>query len=128
MVLLQNGVAGAKAKLPLSKETYKKIAMVGPNANATMNLLSGYAWTPGWSPGAPLLVSPLSAMRAKWGASAVSYAVGCNVSDVDNKGNVTPPAVVAQAMATAEQTAKAADVIVLGLGLCGDNYGGGKCS
>ena len=111
MVLLQNGVAGAKAKLPLSKGIYKKVAMVGPNANATMNLLSGYHGSP------PFLVSPLAAMRAKWGGeSAVLYSVGCNVSDVDNKGNVTPAAVVQAAIDAATKTAVAADVTVLGLG------------
>jgi beta-glucosidase-like glycosyl hydrolase len=111
VVLLQNGVAGAKAKLPLSKGIYKKVAMVGPNANATMNLLSGYHGSP------PFLVSPLAAMRAKWGGeSAVLYSVGCNVSDVDNKGNVTPAAVVQAAIDAATKTAVTADVTVLGLG------------
>ena len=95
IVLLQNGVAGAAAKLPLSKSSAKRIAMVGPNANASMNLLSGYHGS------APFLVSPLQAMRKKWGAANVAYSVGCNVSDVDNKGNVTPPAIVKAAIAAA---------------------------
>jgi hypothetical protein len=42
-----------------------------------------------------------------------------------NQGNVTPPAVVAAAISAAVAVAKTADAVVLGLGLCGDNYGGG---
>jgi beta-glucosidase len=44
----------------------------------------------------------------------VVYAVGCNAS-----GPATP------ALDEAVDLAKTADVVVLGLGLCGDNYGGG---
>ena len=89
---------------------YKTIAMVGPNANASMNLLSGYHGSP------PFLVSPVAAMRAKIGEAAVSYSVGCNVSDVDNRGIATPAAVVQAAIAAAIKTANAADITVLGLG------------
>ena len=64
-------------------------------------------------------------MRAKWGAENVLYSVGCNVSNVTNKGNATPAAVIQKAIADATKTAERADAIVLGLGLCGDNYGGG---
>ena len=110
VVLLQNNAPDAKAKLPLSKEQYKTVAMIGPNANATMNLLSGYHGS------SPFLVSPLAAMRAKFGEQAVSYSVGCNVSDVDNKGTATPAAVVQAAIEAATKTASAADVTVLGLG------------
>ena len=42
--------------------------MIGPNADAKMNLLSGYHGDP------PLLVSPLSAMRSAAGGRAVNYA------------------------------------------------------
>jgi hypothetical protein len=65
------------AKLPLSKDAYRTVAMVGPNANASMNLLSGYHGD------APFLVSPLEAMSAKWGSENVHYSVGCNMSDKD---------------------------------------------
>jgi beta-glucosidase-like glycosyl hydrolase len=62
VILLQNGdgSGGAKVKLPLSKAKYETLAMIGPNANASMNLLSGYHGSP------PFLVSPLQAMRKKW--------------------------------------------------------------
>ena len=45
----------------------KRTAMC-PNADAKMNLLSGYHGDP------PLLVSPLSAMRSAAGGRAVNYA------------------------------------------------------
>ena len=100
MVLLQNGKVGAGVHLPLSKATSGRIAMLGPNANASMNLLSGYHGSP------PLLVSPLQAMQRKWGAGNVIYSVGCNVSDVDNRGNITPPAIVQASIATAMAMAR----------------------
>jgi hypothetical protein len=117
VVLLQNNDVedeSTHAKLPLSKDVYKTVAMVGPNANASMNLLSGYHGD------SPFLISPLQAMSAKWGSSNVQYSVGCNMSDKDpaqSSVHITIPAAVA--------AAKVADVTVLGLGLCGDNYGGG---
>jgi beta-glucosidase-like glycosyl hydrolase len=123
VILLQNNNnshSRSKARLPLDRGSLKSVAMVGPNANASMNLLSGYS-----AHEAPLLVSPLSAMRKVWGARAVTYSLGANVSTVDNHGNATPPEVVAAAITAAVATAKAADITVMGLGLCGDNYGGG---
>ena len=60
VVLLQNGASGAKLKLPLTQAAYPTVAMIGPNANASMNLLSGYHGSP------PFLVSPLEAMRQAW--------------------------------------------------------------
>eukprot|EP00658_Telonema_sp_P-2_P002593 TRINITY_DN10976_c0_g1_i1.p1 TRINITY_DN10976_c0_g1~~TRINITY_DN10976_c0_g1_i1.p1 ORF type:complete len:580 (+),score=146.98 TRINITY_DN10976_c0_g1_i1:105-1742(+) len=114
VVLLQNNVLGAKAKLPLSKTKYKTVGMLGPNANASMNLLSGYHGSP------PFLVSPLAGMSHKWGSANVKYSLGCNVSI-----NQTPPEEVQAEIDRAVQVSKEVDVIVLGLGLCGDNYGGG---
>ena len=106
VVLLQNGagseVGDAALRLPLDKAKHKIVAMVGPMANASMNLLSGYHGSP------PFLTSPLDAMRAAWGESAVLYAVGCNVSDADAG---TPPGI-----AEAVEVAKKADVVVIGLG------------
>ena len=58
------------------------------------------------------------------GADKVLYSVGSNVSAVDNNGKVTPPAVVKAAIDAAAAVANKADAIILGLGLCGDNYGG----
>ena len=70
LVLLQNNRSGAAGKplLPLSLRNNASIAMIGPNANAKMNLLSGYHGDP------PLLVSPLAAMRSAAGGRAVNYA------------------------------------------------------
>lgn len=110
VTLLQNGARG-QLVLPLSKAEHKVVAMIGPMANASMNLLSGYHGTP------PFLVSPLDAMRATWESDNVLYHVGCNVSD--------PTPGTAPSIAAAVEVAKTADVVVLGLGLCGDNYGGG---
>eukprot|EP00038_Savillea_parva_P007576 m.171063 g.171063 ORF g.171063 m.171063 type:complete len:884 (-) comp13331_c0_seq1:2752-5403(-) len=101
--------------LPITKARYPCVAMMGPMANASMNLLSGYHGSP------PFLVSPLAAMQAAWGGSDnVIYHVGCNVSDTGPTAGG-----MSASIAAAVTAAKEADVIVLGLGLCGDNYGGG---
>lgn len=52
------------------------------------------------------------------------YSRGCNASDDRGK---TPPAVVEAGLAAAVAVAGAKDVdaVIIGLGLCGDNYGGG---
>ena len=127
IILLQNG-AGADAahpsavRLPLSPQRYKRLAVLGPNANASMNLLSGYS---GAAP-PDLLVSPLDHLGRIWSAAggSVVYARGCNVSD--DRG-ATPPAVVKAGLDAAVAAASGPDIdaVVLGLGLCGDNYGGG---
>ena len=121
VVLLQNG-NGKQAKLPLSPAQYKTVALIGPNANASMNLLSGYH---GDAPH-DLLRSPLEHMRKIWAADNghVVYSRGCNVSD--DRGH-TPPAVVEAGIqqAVALASGSEVDAVILGLGLCGDNYGGG---
>jgi hypothetical protein len=122
-----------KSILPLDVKAIKRVAMIGPNANASLNLLSGYHGTP------PFLVTPLQAMQAAFGAGAVGYAVGCNVTNVSwggigggspgrpPAGSPPPPpmSVVQAHIAAAVSLAKASDVAVVGLGLCGDNYWGG---
>lgn len=110
MVLLQNKAiqrdgADAGAVLPIDASTVRSVALVGPGANASRNLLSGYHGSP------PFLVSPLAAMQASLGADRVRYARGCNVSDTIETG--IPAAVAA---------AKGADVVVVFLELCGNNY------
>jgi len=116
IVLLQNNEERGIARLPISKDEYKSIAMIGPNANASMNLLSGYHGSP------PFLISPLNAMKAIWEPhGSVSYSTGCNVSNDQS----IPASVVNAAIDAAVEAAKNVDVIILGLGLCGDNYGGG---
>ena len=104
LVLLQN----PNQMLPLDGRG--TLAVIGPNANASMNLLSGYHGTPP----PDLLRSPLQELEARWRGGKVVYAVGCNAS-----GAATA------ALDEAVDLAKTADVVVLGLGLCGDNYGGG---
>ena len=98
---------------------YSSIAMIGPNANATSNLLGGYHGSPPFTP-----ISPLAAMQAaatntetktetKTGVDReVLYAKGCTVNG-DKGDNATIDAAVA--------LAKGADVVVMVLGLCGKN-------
>lgn len=140
IVLLQNrrrvpteAASDGNPLLPLKPGT--KVAMIGPNANASLNLLSGYHGTP------PFLVSPLAAMKAALGANNVTYAAGCNVTNVSWGGigggspghpppGAPPPPTPAAAWANIHKAvalAKRSDVAIVGLGLCGDNYwGGGK--
>lgn len=140
IVLLQNrqrasNIAAGESKPLLPLQSGLKVAMIGPNANASLNLLSGYHGTP------PFVLSPLTAMRAALGAENVTYAVGCNVTNVSwggigggSPGNPPPgapppptPAAAREHIAKAVAAAKRSDVAVVGLGLCGDNYwGGGK--
>ena len=120
-----------------------KVAMIGPNANASLNLLSGYHGTPP----PDLLVSPLHAMAAALGAAAggggqLRYAVGCNMTNASWGGigggapgrpppGAPAPPTHAEAMAHIAEAVEAAawaDVAVVGLGLCGDNYVGGNSS
>ena len=134
-VLLQNRVHNTTGRklLPLGKPGTQKVATIGPNANARLNLLSGYHGTP------PLLVSPLQAMTAVVGAANIGYEVGCNMTNVSwggiGGGTVNHPphgvpphqgvtAAEAKAHIDAAVTlAKNSDIVVIGLGLCGDNYG-----
>ena len=116
--------AGARL-LPLDLKRYSSIAMIGPNANATSNLLGGYHGSPPFTP-----ISPLAAMQAaatntetktetktetETGTGVdreVLYAKGCTVNG-DKGDNATIDAAVA--------LAKGADVVVMVLGLCGKN-------
>ena len=77
-----------KATLPLDTSAIRRIALVGPNANATTNLLGGYHDTPPFTP-----VSPLTALRAAFGPGRVAYAKGCAVSDGDNASILPLPTV-----------------------------------
>lgn len=126
-----NAPTKPKPILPLRKGS--KVAMIGPNANATLNLLSGYHGTP------PFLVSPLLALQRALGKENVRYAMGCNVTNVSwggigggapgrpPPGAPPPPSLsaVKAHIAAAVALAKSSDVAVVGLGLCGDNYWGG---
>ena len=91
IVLLQNDGA-----LPLDMS--KKVALIGPNANATGTMQGNYHGT------APYLVSPLEGLQ-KIGAS-VTYIQGCDVKCDSDSG-----------FAEAVNAAKAADVVVVIIGL-----------
>jgi len=101
IVLLKN----ANHLLPLSK-TPKSIAVVGPNADEVKALLGNYYGTPS------LAVTPLVGIRQKVSSQTrVIYAKGCEL--------VEPPT-VATALEEAVRAARAADVVVVALGLTGD--------
>ena len=91
IVLLQNDGA-----LPLDMS--KKVALIGPNANATGTMQGNYKGT------APFLISPLEGMQ-KMGVS-VTYKQGCDVKCSSDSG-----------FADAVSAAKAADVVVVVIGL-----------
>ena len=91
IVLLQNDGA-----LPLDMS--KKVALIGPNANATGTMQGNYNGK------APYLISPLEGLQ-KIGAS-VTYVQGCDVGCSSDSG-----------FADATTAAKAADVVVVVVGL-----------
>ena len=91
IVLLQNDGA-----LPLDMS--KKVALIGPNANATGTMQGNYKGT------APYLISPLQGLQ-KLGVS-VTYEQGCDVKCSNDSG--FPDAVNA---------AKAADAVIVVIGL-----------
>jgi len=116
IVLLQNNATrtpwGTAPLLPLRAGLLRRVALIGPNANATQTLLSNYE-------GGNTLVNSHSILaafeaRAAGGAFAVSYAVGCT--------NATGlPSVWCQddvGIAPAAAAAAAADVAVVVVGLC----------
>lgn len=91
--------------LPLSR-SLKSIAVVGPNANDVKALLGNYYGTPS------VAVTPLVGIREKLSPqSKVLYAKGCE--------SVEPPS-VATSLDETIRSAKAADVVVVALGLSGD--------
>ena len=87
--------------LPLHPAGLKRIAVIGPNADDPIVLLSNYNGTPSSS------VTPLQGIRNKLGESVdVLYARGCTIRGRDSSG-------LAEAIAVAEQ----ADVVVAVMGL-----------
>ncbi|HQE93685.1 MAG TPA: glycoside hydrolase family 3 C-terminal domain-containing protein [Anaerolineae bacterium] len=97
IVLLKN----ANDFLPLDKAALKKLAVIGPNADDELVLLSNYF---GWPSRA---VTPLQGIRDKVGADVeVLYAAGCDVRGKDTSG-------FAEAIAAAEK----ADVVIAVMGL-----------
>jgi len=97
IVLLKN----ADGFLPLDKGGLKKIAVIGPNADDNLVLLSNYFGWPSYS------VTPLQGIRDAVGEGVdVLYAQGCGIRDDDTSG-------FAEAVAAAQQ----ADVVIALMGL-----------
>src|SRR5580700_7987321 len=100
--------------LPLTKNKYKKIAVIGPNA-ADVHL-GGYSNNPGRG------ISILQGIKAKVGSSAeVLYAEGCKITetypDWDADKVVLGDSVLnAKRIAEATKVAQQADVVILALG------------
>lgn len=99
IVLLENkgGV------LPLSRDSIRRIAVIGPNADAPYNMLGDYT--------APQregkTVTVLEGIRSAFPEAEVLYARGCAVRDTAGS---------AEGMAEAVETARQADAVVLVLG------------
>lgn len=98
IILLQNDGA-----LPLDPS--KKVALIGPNANATDTMQGNYKGA------APYLISPLEGMQ-KIGSS-VTYSRGCDVKCANESG--FPEAISAAKLADAV-------VVVIGLDLSQERY------
>ncbi|KAI9123599.1 hypothetical protein K1719_004899 [Acacia pycnantha] len=94
IVLLEN-----KGSLPLSKTSTKKLALIGPNANATTVMISNYAGIP------CRYTSPLQGLRKY--ESGLSYAAGCRDVKCGDQSLI----------AGAVKVAANSDVVVLVVGL-----------
>ncbi len=109
IVLLKNN----NNLLPINIAQYKKIAVVGPNANRC--ILGGYSDEP------KVCITPLEAIKAKVGKQVdVLYAEGCRITD---KGNwftddveLSSPAENQKRIAEAVKTATQSDLILLFVG------------
>ena len=86
--------------LPLQRSSTKRLALIGPNANATKTMQGNYATSK-----PPLLVSPVEGFEAL--GIHVEYVEGCGVA------SPVKPAEIAAAVAAA----KAADAVVVVAGL-----------
>jgi beta-glucosidase len=100
--------------LPLDKDRYKRIAVVGPNADAVR--LGGYS---GWPERG---VSILEGIKNKVGKSVeVLYAEGCKITETGagmfaSEVKLGDPKLNAQRISEGVQTARRADLIILALG------------
>lgn len=94
IVLLENSGA-----LPLSKTKIQKLAVIGPNANATTVMISNYAGIP------CRYASPLQGLKKY--ISSVSYAPGCSNVKCGNQNLI----------AAATKVAATADAVVVVVGL-----------
>jgi beta-glucosidase len=100
--------------LPLTKNKYKRIAVIGPNA-AELHL-GGYSNKPGRG------VSVLQAIKTKVGSTAeVVYSLGCKITESDpdwdaDKVVLGDPSLNAKRIDEAAKVAATADVVILALG------------
>eukprot|EP00301_Raphidiophrys_heterophryoidea_P004573 c11982_g1_i1.p1 GENE.c11982_g1_i1~~c11982_g1_i1.p1 ORF type:complete len:491 (+),score=132.50 c11982_g1_i1:1096-2568(+) len=94
VVLLKN----ENKRLPLPRASGMRLALIGPNANATLTMQANYHGT------APFLISPLTAISAF--ANNLEYAEGCDVFCNTTEG-----------FAEALHIAASADVVVMVVGL-----------
>ena len=100
-----SGGGGSVPSLPLSQASVSRVAVVGPLANATTELLGNYF---GWP---SHVESILDGVRAEIGAQGVSFAPGCDL--------LSPPgsAAIHGKIAAAVRAAAGVDAIVLVVGL-----------
>jgi beta-glucosidase len=100
--------------LPLSKEKYKKIAVIGPNAAEVH--LGGYSNEPGRG------VSLLQGIKDKVGkTSEILYAEGCKITETPPDWNADKvvlgdPVLNAKRISEAVAIARKADIVILALG------------
>ncbi len=110
IVMLKNLAGG----LPLSMDTLGKIAVIGPNANATETLLSNYQGT------ASKIVSVLegikNAVSAQNKTVAVNYAPGCSSTKCEDTSKFND----------ALKLAMGSDVVIAVMGLDGSIEGEGR--
>jgi hypothetical protein len=119
IVLLQNNATNtpwgaAQPLLPLRAASVRRIALIGPNANATQTLLSNYEGGNTLVNTHSILAAVSARAAASGGALAVTYAVGCTNSTGQPNIWCQDDAGIAPAVATA----RAADVAVVVVGLC----------
>ena len=116
-MLLKND-AGA---LPITLRAGLKIALIGPNANATYGLLGSYSDPHCCTAGIPSLHDELAARAARAGAT-LTYAQGCV-----SVGGRSPTACNTTAgFAAASAAAAGADVAIVVLGMGNSNFGCGR--
>lgn len=100
--------------LPLDKDRYKRIAVIGPNADVVR--LGGYS---GWPERG---ISILEGIKNKVGESVeILYAEGCKITETGpgmfaSEVKLGDPALNAERIRDAVRTARKADIIILALG------------
>ena len=106
IVLLKNN----DELLPLDRKKYKKIAVIGPNADEC--LLGGYSHYP------KQMISPLDALKEKYDDVEILYAKGCEltIGRQYSRSELIPRENNIAHIREAKEIARQADVIILMLG------------